>query len=124
MSKKLLSFKEAESFLALNVPGVEGVYSMGQTIGISIRGDGNCFWTSCCLAVLLWALCEDCSQQLQDLLARYRAIRRGSRAHDALSLDMKVCSESYRSTHEVCILVGPLGGSPSVVFSSIFPPSN
>ncbi|CAN0394530.1 unnamed protein product, partial [Ectocarpus sp. 8 AP-2014] len=89
LSKKLLSFKEAESFLALNVPGVEGVYSMGQTIGISIRGDGNCFWTSCCLAVLLWALCQDCSQQLQDLLARYRAIRRGSRAHDALSLDMK-----------------------------------
>ncbi|CAM9177770.1 unnamed protein product [Ectocarpus sp. 12 AP-2014] len=89
LSKRLLSFKEAESFLALNVPGVEGVYSMGQTIGISIRGDGNCFWTSCCLAVLLWALCQDCSQQLQDLLARYRAIRRGSRAHDALSLDMK-----------------------------------
>ncbi|CBJ26208.1 hypothetical protein Esi_0027_0082 [Ectocarpus siliculosus] len=89
LSKKLLSLKEAESFLALNVPGVEGVYSMGQTIGISIRGDGNCFWTSCCLAVLLWALCQDCSQQLQDLLARYRAIRRGSRAHDALSLDMK-----------------------------------
>ncbi|CAN0396828.1 unnamed protein product, partial [Ectocarpus sp. 8 AP-2014] len=89
LSKKLLSFNEAESFLALNVPGVEGVYSMGQTIDISIRGDGNCFWTSCCLAVLLWALCQDCSQQLQDLLARYRAIRRGSRAHDALSLDMK-----------------------------------
>ncbi|CAN0081502.1 unnamed protein product [Ectocarpus sp. 6 AP-2014] len=111
-SKKLLSFEDAESFLAKNLPGVEDVYSMGQSIGISIRGDGNCFWTSCSLAVLLWASCQDRLRHLQDVLARYRAICRGSCcAYYALSLAMKENVDTFVSLVEMLLRLKTTGTS-------------
>lgn len=87
-----MSFEEAGPFLHDREPGVEKILSLGSAICIEMRGDGNCFFTSTAVAVLLWAVCQDRSTALEGVFNRFSEARERSKLSKALSPELQVCS--------------------------------
>eukprot|EP00752_Nemacystus_decipiens_P014907 g13270.t1 len=67
-----LDFSQATSFLTSVAPAVEGVISLGKFLLIEIRGDGNCFFTSSTIGVLLWAVEQPGSAAIRGVRDRFR----------------------------------------------------
>lgn len=88
-----MSFEKAENFLEVGHAGLEGVDHLGKSIGVAVRGDGNCYYTATTIGVLVSAASQRDGTGLQHILDKFRGALYdggGHSAYNTLSGQLKV----------------------------------
>lgn len=52
-------------------PGLGGVSSLGESIAVETRGDGNCYFTATTIGALAWAATQEGTKALENVASRY-----------------------------------------------------